>query len=190
MRSEIWAVNICMNRCGLMLIFSSVQRLNLIYRLTGFSFIRFNFQKTEKNRRFQRDQKRNNRKNQSNCAIVSPTPGEVARESQTVNVEGTKTKNGLDVTGGRGNSQMLLIPVVGRWKWKRGNLSHRESEMSTDWFGAELGPSGRSEYQHRLRGRQDFGTIAQNHRTLLRVCIWKCVHVAWGRMWDWLSLLS
>lgn len=66
-------------------------------------------------RRFPQDQKRNKRRNQSNCVIVSPTPGEVARESQTVNVEGTKKKNGLDVMGGRGNSQMLLIPVVGRW---------------------------------------------------------------------------
>lgn len=49
--------------------------------------------------------------------IVSPTDGEVARRNQTVKVERTKgrekKKHGLDRTRGRGNRQMLLIPVEG-----------------------------------------------------------------------------
>lgn len=106
------------------------------------------------------------------------------------------TKAGLDGRGGRGNRQMLLIPVVGCWSeggkiWVMGT----ESEMSTDWVRAELGPSGRREYQHWLRGMQDFRNLTGLMAKILDiVCVHAhlcvCVHVTWGRMWDWLSLLS
>lgn len=175
-----------MDRCGLMFIFSSSHRLNLIYCLTGFSFVLFNFREIEKKKGCKWGRKRNKGRKQSDCVIVSPTCGELARRSQTVKVERTKKKkiDGLDGKGGRGNRQMLLIPVVGCWSegeeiW----VTETESEMSTDWVRAELGPSGRREYQHWRRGMQDFGTITELMAKLLDIMcvrVWMCVYVLHG----------
>lgn len=188
MRSEIWAVNICMDRCGLMFIFSSSQRLNLIYCLTGFRvFFLFDYREIEMKRGCKWDTvgKRNKGRKQSDCVSYLWGSCQKKPDSESGRNKDKKKKIVvLDGRGGRGSRQMLLIPVVGCWSeggeiWVMGT----ESEMSTDWVRAELGPSGRREYQHWLRGTQDFGTVTGLMAKLLDImCVraWMCVCVLHG----------
>lgn len=119
------------------------------------------------------------------CDCVSYLWGTCQKKPDSESGKNKEKKiDGLDGKGGRGNRQMLLIPVVGCWSegeeiW----VTETESEMSTDWVRAELGPSGRREYQHWRRGMQDFGTITELMAKLLDIMcvrVWMCVYVLHG----------
>lgn len=168
MISEIWVVNICMNRCGLMFIHYSSQKFDL---LPNIFFIWLQSHRNKERMQMRHWKKKKQRKT-TDCVSY----GEVARRSQTVKYLGLKKKTYR--IGWKGTRQMLFIPAVG-WRSEGAEIwvMEMESEMSTDWVRAELGPSGRREYQHWLRATQNFGTIAvlmANLLDILCVCVCTC----------------
>lgn len=185
-----------MNRCGLMFIFSSSHRLNLIYCLTGFSFVLFNFREIEKKKGCKWGRKRNKGRKQSDCVIVSPTCGELARRSQTVKVERTKKKNRwIGWKGRQRESSDAPHSCCGLLKWRRRNLSHRDGIRNVNRLSqSRTGTVWKERVSTLTEGHARFwdhhwanGKIIGHY---VCACVDVCVRVAWGRMWDWLSLLS